>query len=524
MRRLTTEIVVVGGGATGCGIVRDCAMRGFKTVLLERGDIAQGTSGRFHGAVHSGGRYVVSDPGSAAECVQENSIITRVHADAVETTGGFFISVEGDDPEFPDRFVAGAKIAGMPCQEISLAQALRLEPRINPRTERIMSVQDATVDVWKLCWGAVRSAQAYGAEVLTYTVLSGVEVVDGRVRAVRCQDRRSGEAIAIDCDFLINAAGPWAGQVARLAGVEDVDVVPGRGVMVAMGHRLVNRMVNHLVKPADGDIVIPVHTTCVIGTTDTKVDQPDDLAIPRVEVQKMLDCAELLVPGFRQARSMHAWAGARPLIKDTRVSESDTRHMSRGMSVMDHETRDGVAGLMTIGGGKLTTYRLMARNVVDAVCRKLGQERECRTDQEAVPGSESGRTHRLTDRLQAGQRRQGEDLTLCECEQVSRQALVDLLERTPQASLDDLRRQTRLGMGLCQGGFCSWRAAGAACQSGAMSPERAVAALKRFLSNRWIGLWPVLYGDQLKQTALNQWILAGTLDLDHLPESSQKVL
>jgi glycerol-3-phosphate dehydrogenase len=520
---LTAEIVVVGGGATGCGIVRDCAMRGFKAVLVERGDIAQGTSGRFHGAVHSGGRYVVADPGSAAECVQENSIITRIHADAVETTGGFFISVAGDDPEFPDRFVAGAKIAGMPCQELSLAEALRLEPRINPCTERVMSVHDATVDVWKLCWGAVRSAQAHGAQVLTYTVLTGVEVVSGRVQAVRCLDRRRDEEVVIDCDFLINASGPWAGQVARLAGVDDVAVVPGRGVMVAMGHRLVNRMVNHLVKPADGDIVIPVHTTCVIGTTDIKVDQPDDLAIPRAEVQKMLDCAELLVPGFRQARAMHAWAGARPLIKDARVSESDTRHMSRGMSVIDHGSRDGVAGLMTIGGGKLTTYRLMARNVVDAVCRQLGQERDCRTDQEAVPGSESGRTYRLASRLETNQRRDADQI-VCECELVSARTVVDFLDQNPDASLDDLRRQTRLGMGLCQGGFCSWRAVGAACQAEAMTPERAVAALRRFLANRWIGLWPVLYGDQLKQTALNHWILVGTLDLDHLPQSGPTVL
>src|SRR5437764_12242829 len=94
------EILVVGGGSTGAGAVRDAAMRGFSTILVERGDLATGTTGRFHGLLHSGGRYVVKDPRSARECMDENRVLRRIAADCVEDTGGFFVTTPWDDPDY----------------------------------------------------------------------------------------------------------------------------------------------------------------------------------------------------------------------------------------------------------------------------------------------------------------------------------------------------------------------------------------------------------------------------------------
>ncbi|MDR1852541.1 MAG: anaerobic glycerol-3-phosphate dehydrogenase subunit A [Propionibacteriaceae bacterium] len=524
MRRLSADVVVIGGGATGSGVVRDCAMRGYKAVLVERADLAQGTSARFHGLLHSGGRYVVADPESGAECARENAILKRIQANAIETTGGLFVSFDGDDPEFPDKFVKGAEIAKLPFEEISAAQALKREPRLNPKIQRVMAVEDGTVDGWALCWGAVRSAIAYGAQVLTYTEVTSIDVVDGAASAVHCTDRKSGEEIVIDTGFVLNAGGPWAGKIAEMVGVHDVNVVPGRGVMVAMSHRVVNGVVNHLIKPADGDIIVPVHTVAIVGTTDTAVPDPDRLELPRDEVQKMLDMGEKMIPGFRESRALHAWSGARPLVKDTRVAAGDTRHMSRGMSIIDHESRDGLKGFLTIAGGKLTTYRLMAKNIVDVMCEQLGDSRPCTTDTEPVPEAKSGKnyfvSHRLHDREQEWQK----DQIICECELMSRKMFEKLLEEKPDASFDDLRRQLRLGMGPCQGGFCSLRAAGIACDKGSWSADHATAALRLFLKNRWIGLWPILSGDQLKQTALDNWIFSGTLDIEHLPATEEVVL
>ena len=107
----------------------------------------------------------------------------------------------------------------------------------------------------------------------------------------------------------------------------------------------------------------------------------------------MLDAGEELIPGFRNSRALHVWAGARPLLKDTRVAADDTRHMSRGMSVVRHD----IKGMITVAGGKLTTYRLMASRVVDAVCEELGENLVCRTADEAVA---SGDNYKVTHRLE----------------------------------------------------------------------------------------------------------------------------
>ncbi len=523
VRKLSVDVVVVGGGSTGAGVVRDVAMRGFSAALVDRADLGQGTTARFHGLLHSGGRYVVSDPLSATECAAENTILTRIQSQAIETTGGYFVTCPGDDPGYADQFLAGAAATGVPAREVSVAEALRNEPRLNPGILRAIEVEDGSVDGWQLVWGAANSAKAYGAHILTYHKVNRISRDGDRVAAVHCSDLKSGEEVQIDCNFVLNCAGVWAGQVAEMAACHPVEVVPGSGIMIAMNHRLVNRVINRCIYPADGDILVPVHTVSIIGTTDVKVEDPDDLAIEADEVQQMLDAGEVLIPGFRQARALHAWAGARPLIKDDRVAASDTRHMSRGMAIIDHSTRDGLDGLLTIGGGKLTTYRLMAEHIVDTMCEQLGDSRPCRTAEESVPGSESGKTYLITHRLEDREADRTEQQILCECELVSKKMFTQALAEQPQGSFDDIRRQVRLGMGPCQGGFCSTRATGVALDAGHIDIERATGLLRLFLKNRWIGLWPILYGEQVRQTALDNWIFQGTLDIEHLPEPEAEV-
>lgn len=529
MKTLQTDIVVIGGGATGGGILRDLAMRGFNALLVERADICQGTSGRFHGLLHSGGRYVVSDPRSATECAEENAIIRRIHSDAVEATGGLFVACPPDPDDFPDQFAQGAKDTGVPFQEISVQQALKMEPRLNPGIKRAFEVEDGAVDGWRMTWGLIESARAYGSDALTYHRVTKIESEDGHVTAVICHDEKIGEDVRIECRGVINAAGPWAGQVAAMAGAHGVDVVPGRGIMVAMNHRLTHRVINRCIYPSDGDILVPAHTVSIIGTTDQKVDDPDFLTIPHDEVIQMLDAGEILIPGFKKSRAVHVWSGARPLVKDSRVSETDTRHMSRGMSIIEHKERDGIAGMFTIAGGKLTTYRLMAKNVIDALLEQMGDERPCTTDQEEVPSSVGKRTHRNTDRLAKVEKTRFEDPVLCECELVTKSMIEGVLAEQPQANLDDVRRQTRLGMGPCQGTFCALRAAGVMHEvsrkrtaSAEAAADRTSTMLRLFTLNRFQGIQPLLYGEQLRETALNSWILSNTLDLDHLPGPSDE--
>lgn len=520
VKTINTDVVVIGGGSTGAGVVRDVAMRGFRAVLVERYDIAQGTSGRFHGLLHSGGRYIASDPESATECAEENLIVKKINANAVEDTGGLFVVTSQDDEEYADKFLERAAAAKVPAQEISVAEALKREPRLDPKLKRAFEVLDGSVDGWQMVWGAIRSAQAYGAHVLTYHKVTNIEREGDAVSAVVAHDLRTGEDVRIECSFVLNCGGPWAGQIAALADCHGVDVVPGAGIMVAMNFRLTQTVLNRCIWPADGDIIVPDHPVCIIGTTDLKADDPDKLAIPADQVQQMLDAGEAMIPGFRKARPLHAWAGARPLVKDSRVAATDTRHMARGMSVIDHKSRDGVSGLLTIAGGKLTTYRLMAERIVDIMCDEMGEKRECRTAGEAVPAASDHRLYTIGHRLESVEHDNAapsHDQIICECELVTRAMLETTMDLLPGGQLDDVRRQVRLGMGPCQGGFCSQRATGIAHERGDIDSVKANELFRTFLKNRWIGLWPIVYGKQLRQTALDNWIHEGALDVEHLP-------
>ena len=516
MATLSTDVLVIGGGATGAGVAWDAALRGLDVILVDRADLAEGTSGRFHGLVHSGGRYAVKDPRAAEECVGENRVLRNIAADCIEDTGGFFVSTPWDDPAYADRFAEGCLATGVSCEEITPAQAVREEPRLNPDISRVFRVPDASMDVWKTVWALARGAQLRGAHVLPYHAVVEVRRDGDEVIGARVRDARNEAEIDVESRVTVNAAGAWAGQIASLAGLEGVRILPGRGIMIAMNHRLVNTVINRCQMPTDGDILVPIRTVCVIGTTDEHTDDPDDHTVLETEVDAMLDDGEKLVPGFRHARALRVWTGVRPLFEDAKESGATTRDVTRSHALLDHAERDGVARFLTITGGKLTTFRLMAEHTVDAVCRQLGERRHCMTATEPLPGSEERRHYRLGERLERKEASLAGEQLICECEMISRTTLEDRMRQRASANLDDIRRLLRLGMGPCQGGFCMYRATGILHGMDGVSAEQASRALLDFLQERWKGTWPILYGDQLRQVRLDDWIFQGLLDVEHL--------
>jgi glycerol-3-phosphate dehydrogenase len=517
MRRIETEVLVIGGGATGVGVLRDAAMRGFKAALVERGDLGEGTTGRFHGLLHSGGRYVVKDPRSAKECMDENRVLRRIAADCIEDTGGYFVTTPWDDPEYSDRFVDGCVRAGIPVDDVLVAEALRREPRLNPKILRVLSVPDAAIDAWKTLWGCVRSAAEYGGEHFIYHRVTGINKEDGRVVGADAVDRRTGEEVRFEAGFVINAAGAWGAEVAAMAGCEGITILPGKGIMIAMNHRMVQTVVNRCEMPADGDIIVPIRTVCVIGTTDEKVTHPDDLPVTQSEVDQMLDDGEKLVPGFRDARALRVWAGARPLFKDTMQRVASTRDVSRSHAVLDHKNRDSIEGFITITGGKFTTFRLMAEETVDAMCVQLGVQRACRTHEEPFPDSEHKTYYRVDARLRASEMDMHREQLICECELITKRTLQEAIKRRETTNLDDIRRTVRLAMGPCQGGFCIYRATGILHSVKNLDGPGANDSLVNFLQERWKGMYPILHGDQWRQARLDEWIFFGLLDVTHLP-------
>jgi glycerol-3-phosphate dehydrogenase len=520
MTTLSTEVLVIGGGATGVGVAWDATLRGFDVVLVDRADLAEGTSGRFHGLLHSGGRYAVKDPRAAEECIAENRILRRVAADCIEDTGGLFVTTPFDDPAYADTFVTGCGATGVDCEEIDVAEALRSEPRLNPEISRAFRVPDANIDVWKTVWAMSHGAQQRGTRVLTYHEVTGVHRSSDRVTGARVRSASTGEEIDIEAQVTVNATGAWAGQIADMAGIEGVRVLPGRGIMIAMNHRLVNTVINRCQMPTDGDILVPIRTVSVIGTTDQHTDDPDDHTVPEDEVDRMFDDGEKLVQGFRQARALRVWSGVRPLFEDAKASDTDTRDVTRAHALLDHEQRDGIGGFVTITGGKLTTFRMMAEETVDAVARHLGVTRLCTTASESLPGSEDGATYLLGERLQRKEAALQDEQVICECELVTRSSLEEAIRRTGSTKLDDIRRQLRLGMGPCQGGFCNYRATGLLHGIDELSAQDANQALLDFLQERWKGTWPILYGDQLRQVRFDDWVFQGVLDVAHAPDAA----
>jgi glycerol-3-phosphate dehydrogenase len=518
MKNVQTEVLVIGGGATGSGVAWDAATRGFETILVERKDLAEGTTGRFHGLLHSGGRYAVKDRGAAEECIQENRILRRVASDTIEDTGGYFVTTPWDDPAFGDRFMEGCRACEIPVEEIAPSEAFQAEPRINRDISRVFTVPDAAIDGWKLVWDCARATTEHGGRVFTYHKVLDILRSSDAVGGARVRNELSGEEFEIHADFTINATGAWAGKVADMAGCPDVQVLAGKGIMIAMNHRLVNTVINRCTMPADGDILVPIRTVSVIGTTDIRIKDPDEPDVTQDEVDRMLDDGEKLVPGFRKARALRVWAGVRPLFKDARAAETtDTRDVSRSHALLDHKDRDGVTGFLTITGGKLTTFRMMAEETVDMMCEQLGTQRVCRTSADPLPSSKTGKFMWLGERLKEREATMHEDQLICECELIQRSSLERVMTGRSSTILDDIRRALRLGMGPCQGGFCMYRATGILHDVERMDSWAANRSLRDFLQERWKGVQPILYGDQLRQARLDDWIFQGVLDVEHLP-------
>ncbi len=530
-----TQVVIIGGGATGAGILWDLTLRGVDAVLIEKRDLANGATGRCHGLLHSGARYAVKDPDAANECIRENQILRRVAPACVHDTGGLFVHLPQDDAAFVGQWVEGCAKAGIPTERLTAADALTLEPNLPHNLVEAYTCPDAHIDVFQLTLANVESAVARGARFKTYAEVTGIERRDGRVTGVRFRDTESQEEESIACEMVINAAGGWAQTVAAMAGV-DVPVRCDRGALLIMNQRLVTRVVNRCRKPGDADILVPAGPVCILGTSSVTVPSPENLTVPPEEVVRLLALGAELIPALAEARVLRIFTGARPLYAPKSTSGAGGRDISRNFALLDHEQNDGVAGFISIVGGKLTTYRLMAQVTSDIICKKLGITAGCSTDTEPLRDfrHDTAFQRALTVLPEAvaekALRRMGTRLdvltaavkadpslaqVMCECELVTRgeveYALRDSL--VPARTLGDLGRRTRLGFGTCQGTFCGFRAMLSGYQEGKWTAEEAAGLLDTYLHDRWKGQAWIPEGKQAEQLNLSRELFDGAYNM-----------
>ena len=374
-----TTVLVVGGGATGAGIARDLALRGVDVTLVDRGGLASGTTGRSHGLLHSGARYADSDPAGAEACRQESEVIRSIAGACLRDDGGLFVQLRGDDPAYFEQKVQACEAVGIPTTTIDGATARDRVPGLSAAVDRALTVPDATVYPSRLVAATAADAAAHGATIHPHAPVEAFTVADGAIVGAHL----GGSVDAtVEPTYVVNAAGPWAGTVASLAGVT-VPMAPTRGVMVAVEYDRLGPVLNRCRPPADGDIIVPHSTEVVLGTTSVPVDDPEEYPKENWELKRTVSECAAMLPAVADAAVTRTWWGVRPLYAPT-TADDDGRDISRGHAVLEHTT-DGIANFLSVVGGKLTTHRLMAEEATDLLCEHLGVSAGCRTADRRLP-------------------------------------------------------------------------------------------------------------------------------------------
>ena len=401
----TFDLVVIGGGMAGAGIARDAALRGYRTLLLERKDFAFGTTSRSSKLIHGGLRYLeLFDVGLVRESLRERERLARLAPHLVRPLpflvpvyrgakrGMFMIRI---GMKLYDLLTPGKRTEHY--RTISRDETVRLERFLDPTDLRGSGYyfDDLLLLPERLCLENVLSAQRWGAAIYNYAEVVGIESREPSAESggwgIEARSVLDGSVARVRASVVINAAGPWADQVRRLAAVDG----GARCVRTTKGiHLLLPRITDHAVYiAAKRDdrmfFVIPWQQFTLVGTTDTDFSGDlDRLAATREEVHYLMQETRRVFPAARMRDEdvYYTYAGVRPLSFEEGKSASA---VSRAHKVV----AEGPAGnFLSITGTKLTCFRSLAEEAVDQVGRLLNRVEPCRTHRLALDGSDGDET------------------------------------------------------------------------------------------------------------------------------------
>jgi glycerol-3-phosphate dehydrogenase len=397
------DLLIIGGGITGAGIARDAAMRGLSTILVEQRDLGSGTSSHSSRLVHGGLRYLEQGHlGLVAEAARERATLLATASHLVWPLEFVFPIHSGD------RLKLWKLAAGVWLYDLLSAfrktrrhrilgkrAVLEAEPMLREKGLRGGARYfDAQCDDARLVLTTARSAIEHGAQVANYMPVRRLVIRDGRVAGAEVEDLATGEMGIIEAAAVLNATGPWGDAVRQM---EEPGVAPllrtTRGVhIVVPRERVGHRHAITFLSPIDGRVmfVLPWGELSYIGTTDTDTSEsPRDAKASDADILYLLRSVNARFPGAHLTPDdiTVTWAGLRPLVRDHAGTASGNSR--------EHVIVTGRAGMITVAGGKLTTYRAMAASAVDHVIRALpprrrgGWPRESGTARESLPGSEA---------------------------------------------------------------------------------------------------------------------------------------
>jgi glycerol-3-phosphate dehydrogenase len=394
------DVLVIGGGVTGAGIARDAALRGMRVALVEREDFASGTSSRSSRLIHGGVRYLEHGHlGLVFESSIERMRLLRLAPHLVRPLA------------FTWPVYAGARIprwklnAGLMLYDaLALFRNVKGHKGLNAR-EVIASepgllpdglkggarYYDAATDDARLTFANALGASEAGAVVLNHASVRSLLIEGGKAHGAVVVDHLTGQELNVRARALVNATGPWSDEIRKLDTQRETSAVRGsKGVHIAVPReRLGNRDALTLLSPVDGRVmfVLPADKHAIIGTTETATRaHPAEVRASEADVEYLLRSASAFFPQAKLVRAdvVSAWAGIRPL-----VARGYTSGGGAGSASREHVIDVSPTGVIAISGGKLTTYRVMARDVVNAVERQLGvPHRKTPTETLPLPGGE----------------------------------------------------------------------------------------------------------------------------------------
>ncbi len=405
------DVAIIGGGATGAAIALDCALRGLKTALVEKGDFSAATSAASSKLMHGGLRYLANgEIGLVREGLRERGIWQRIAKHLVrplpfvlptyqpfmQSRNAMRLGLTAYDWLAVGRNFGADSMQRMPGHRaINTAQTMGLMPGLDrdgingPITGGMIYHDAQMLSPERLCLAMVRSAVNAGAVAVNYAAAQDFTVTDNKIETVTVKDMTNGKKARLRASVFVNAAGPWADGLMQQA----TKAPPPKKLVRSKGIHFLTRDITRgtaLAMPVDGEhlFVLPWQGMSLFATTDTAYPgDPDKVAVGDDDIAALLGKAQKALPrlGLTRKDIVYAYAGLRPLVADPADAKLDgaetaTYGLSRGAEILDHKAHGGPEGLISALGGKWTTARRLAEQVTDAVFRHLQRPTPtCRT-------------------------------------------------------------------------------------------------------------------------------------------------
>ncbi|HSS62368.1 MAG TPA: glycerol-3-phosphate dehydrogenase/oxidase [Candidatus Limnocylindrales bacterium] len=527
------DVVVIGGGVTGAGVARDLSLRGVSVLLLEKGDWGAGTTGSSSWMIHGGPRYLEFDWNTTRLSTQDAGYIVTIARNLVYRVP-FLIPVLPHDKNNIERMETAMEVYDRfqplkhahPHRRLTPEEARQAEPGLAEDIIGAVTMEEWGVDPHRLVFVNVQDAVAHGGRALNHTRVTELIRDGGKVIGVRyrAEDGSHSEARA---RVVVNATGPWSPDVAAMAGVR-VELRPAKGIHIVYPHRISNFSIS--AESIDGrDLLMVAHAGfTLLGTTDDDFyGDLDSVEVLEDEVDYLLQAFQRVFPAIHDYRPVRTTTGVRPTLFRWRPYEDS---LSRRYEILDHAP-EGADGFVSIAGGKLSMYRLMAEETSDAVCRKLGHQAASTTATTPLPGNDADPAPAAELAARCGipalavvklQGRHGSNAEkvldeghtsriLCRCEPVTEAELIYAARHEQVRTLTDAFRRVGIAAGPCAGAACIIRAAEVIGKELGWSASQRFDAARDFVRGAWLGRAPVLSHSGWAQEELAQGAMRGLL-------------